>query len=216
MYNLPEKKGASFLPRGKRKALTAFLGVIWLGTVLAGTLFMLAYANSPGKAGEPPAQWPAASRISRHAGIPTLVMFMHPQCPCSKASVGELALLMAHCQGRVNTVVLFLQPAEMTNDWVLTDTWTEAKRIPGVTVQRDLSGNEARLFQVETSGDTVLYDTSGRRLFHGGITISRGHAGDNPGRDSLQALLLGRPASVTTTPAFGCSLFECPANNLRP
>jgi hypothetical protein len=136
-------------------------------------------------------------------------MFIHPHCPCSKASVGELALLMAHCQGRVNAHVLFLQPTEATSDWVLTDTWREAARIPGVTVHRDEGGREARLFQAETSGDTALYDAMGGLMFHGGMTISRGHSGDNPGRDALQSMLLGGPAERTNTPAFGCRLFGC-------
>jgi hypothetical protein len=140
---------------------------------------------------------------------PTLVMFMHPHCPCSRASVGELAEVMAHCQGRVNAHVLFLQPTEMKADWVETDMWREAAKIPGVTVSRDEAGREARLFGAETSGDTALYDAKGRLMFHGGITISRGHHGDNPGHDAVQSLLLGEPVQLTDAPTFGCSLFEC-------
>jgi hypothetical protein len=204
-----------FVLSGRRKASTAVFGVVWLGTVLAGTFLLIGYANSPGKSGLPPAHWPDGSRIARDRQLPTLVMFMHPHCPCSKASVGELALLMAQCQSRVKTTVMFLQPAEMNNDWVMTGTWEEASRIPGVTVRRDEAGDEASLFHVETSGDTVLYDAKGELLFHGGITISRGHSGDNPGRDSIQALLFGGTTSVSNTPAFGCSLFEC-SSNTRP
>jgi hypothetical protein len=140
---------------------------------------------------------------------------MHPHCPCSRASIGELALLMAHCQGRVDAQVLFLQPAEMSSDWVLTDLWREAARIPGVTVSRDEAGREARLFGAETSGDTALYDGQGRLMFHGGITIARGHSGDNPGRDALEALLLGTPTQQTNTPVFGCSLFECKSKDAQ-
>jgi hypothetical protein len=116
---------------------------------------------------------------------------------------------MAHCQGRVSAYVLFVQPAGMTADWAETDTYHAAAEIPGVTVQRDVSGRETRIFGVETSGDTVLYDTQGRLEFHGGITIARGHSGDNPGRDALQALLLGMPVNQISTPAFGCSLLGC-------
>jgi hypothetical protein len=204
-----------FAPSGKRKTLTMVVGVIWLGAILAGTFLLFAYASSPGKVGLPPAHWPDASGISRDPHLPTLVMFMHPHCPCSNASVGELSLLMAHCQNRVKVTVLFLRPAEMTDGWVESETWKEAARIPGVMVRRDEAGREAGLFHIETSGDTVLYDTKGDLLFHGGITISRGHSGDNPGRDSLQALLFGESSSVSNTPAFGCSLFEC-SSDLKP
>jgi hypothetical protein len=136
-------------------------------------------------------------------------MFVHPQCPCSRASIGELALLLAHCQQRVNAHVLFLQPREMPSHWNQTDLWEEAGRIPGVRVQSDEDGREARLFHIATSGDTALYDANGVLLFHGGITIARGHSGDNAGRESLQALLLGGSAQQTNTPVFGCSLFDC-------
>jgi hypothetical protein len=141
--------------------------------------------------------------------LPTLVMFLHPHCPCSRASIGELAVLMAHCQGRVVVHLLFLQPAEIDSNWVLTDTWKSAGQIPGVTVHRDDAGREARLFGAETSGETGLYDAKGRLIFHGGITISRGHSGDNAGRDTLEALLMGYPTQPADTPVFGCSLFEC-------
>jgi hypothetical protein len=185
------------------------VGVVWLGAILTGTFVMLAYANSPDSAGSPPGNWPEASQVRRDPKLPTLVMFLHPHCPCSRATVGELALLMAHCQERVNAQILFLQPKEMPSNWAFTDLWREAARIPGVTVHRDEEGREAHLFHVETSGDSVLYDSSGALVFHGGITIARGHSGDNPGRDVMEALLSGKPVSSTNTPVFGCSLFEC-------
>jgi hypothetical protein len=185
------------------------LGLVWLGTILTGTFLMLAYANSAGPTGSPPMNWPAASQVRHDPKLPTLVMFLHPHCPCSRASVEELALLMAHCQERVDAHVLFLQPTVMPSNWPLTDLWRAAERIPGVTVHRDEDGREARLFHVETSGDTALYDSKGVLIFHGGITMSRGHSGDNLGRDVVQALLLGTPAQWTNTPVFGCSLFEC-------
>jgi hypothetical protein len=212
MRNFFKTAGLHRASQGKSGISTIVFGMLWLAVVATGTVLMIGYANSPGPAGSPPTHWPIASQIARIPSQPTLIMFLHPHCPCSRASIGELALLMAHCQGRVNAQVLFLQPEEMTNTWVLTDTWREASGIPGVTVRRDEAGREARLFCTDTSGDTVLYNAEGKLLFHGGITISRGHAGDNPGRDSLQTLLLGGNSSVSNTPAFGCSLFECPVN----
>lgn len=58
-----------------------------------------------------------------------------------------------------------------------------------------------------TAAQTLVYDTDGRPVFNGGITGSRGHRGDNPGRAALIAAIDGardqRQARV-----FGCSLFE--------
>ena len=197
------------VPSGKRRILAVTVGIAWLVMIVAGSFVLLAYTNSPGKPGSPPETWPHSSQVPHDKDRPTLIMFMHPHCPCSRASIGELAEVMAHCQGRVSAHVLFLRPTEMDPDWVLTDTWRDAAKIPGVTVSRDEAGREARLFGAETSGDTALYDAKGRLMFHGGITISRGHSGDNPGHDTVQALLLGEPVQQTNTPAFGCSLFEC-------
>jgi hypothetical protein len=197
------------VPWAKPRILAVGLGAAWLGIILTGTFMMLSYANSPGPAGSLPGNWPEASGVRHDPEQPTLVMFLHPHCPCSRASVGELALLMAHCQGRVATHVFFLQPAETDSNWALTDLWRETQRIPGVTVHRDNAGREARLFGAQTSGEIALYDAKGQLIFHGGITISRGHSGDNPGRDALQALLIGNPAQLANTPVFGCSLFEC-------
>lgn len=170
---------------------------------------LLAYANTPGPSGLPPASWPQASTVIRDPSLPTLVMFVHPLCPCSRSSIGELALLMASCQRRVATHIFFTQPEEMDTNWAASDLLTEARRIPGVSIHIDKDGNQASLFRIQTSGDTALYDTKGRLTFHGGITISRGHSGDNPGRDAIQDLLMGKTAQLESTPAFGCDLFGC-------
>ncbi len=193
-------------PPPRPSALIASLGVAWLALVLAGTFLMLAYANTPGRAGSPPEKWPLSSQLARDHNQPALVVFIHPHCPCSRASVGELASLMAHWPGKVKASVLFLHPPGTPTGWHLTDLWEAATRIPGVAVRADEDGREAKLFHIETSGDTVLYDASGRLKYHGGITLSRGHSGDNPGRDSLEARLLGWAGQPVTAPAFGCSL----------
>ncbi len=188
---------------------TLFIGLAWFTVIVSATFLMVVYANSPSPAGSPPENWPASSPVPRDAKHSTLVMFIHPHCPCSRASIGELALLMAHSQGLVNAHVFFLKPAAMPDDWVLTDTWREAAAIPGVSVHPDDAGAEVRLFNVETSGDLVLYDAKGKLAFHGGITAARGHSGDNAGRSAVQALLLKQSPGTNNTPVFGCSLFEC-------
>jgi hypothetical protein len=135
-------------------------------------------------------------------------MFVHPQCPCSTASIDELERLMSDCQGRVAAHVLFFRPQEMTESWVKSSLWTKASAIPGVSVAIDVAGVEAQRFHSLTSGHTVLYDADGRLLFQGGITISRGHSGDNPGRAAIVNLLHGIPTDQIRTPVFGCSLIE--------
>jgi hypothetical protein len=134
-------------------------------------------------------------------------MFAHPRCPCTRASIGELALLMAGSQGLVNAHVLFVKPKGMNDEWVMSDIWKKASAIPGVVVQADAEGIETSRFHSQTSGEVLVYGGDGRLMFQGGITVSRGHSGDNEGRSSIQSLLRKQTPAETMTPVFGCSLF---------
>jgi hypothetical protein len=181
----------------------AALVAIWLVLGCGGLVAMLYYEKSPGMAGDPPREWPANSAIAPHG--PTLILFAHPHCPCTRASIGELAQIMAHCQGKLTSHVFILRPAGECADWAKSDLWRSAEAIPGVTVHADWNGEEAHRFNAGTSGQTVLYD-AGRLLFAGGITSGRGHSGDNAGRDAVMALLASPTDHVARTPVYGCPL----------
>ena len=203
---LPDKKARQ--PWCKISIGMAIGTVLWLSTVVTVMARLIDYSNSPSPSGTPPVRWPAECQVSRDANRPTLVMFAHPRCPCTRASLGELDRLMARCPGQFSAHVLFLKPAGTPEDWVKTDLWRTASVIPGVTVHCDDAGVEARRFRSETSGHTLLYSPDGRLMFQGGITVSRGHAGDNPGRASIAALLRNEVSNQIKTRVFGCSLFE--------
>ena len=199
----------SALPRTKRTRVILFLSAIsWLVLVCGGLWFLWGYENTPGLAAESPRQWPTDSRIQPAQDQATLVMLAHPHCPCTRASIGELASIMAHSQGRLSAHVLFIRPEGSADDWEETDLWQSASKIPGVEVIPDGDGREARLFHALTSGQTVLYDPHGRLLFSGGITASRGHFGDNAGQASIVSLVNAAVPSQTETSVFGCPLFD--------
>ena len=138
-------------------------------------------------------------------------MFVHPQCPCTRASIRELEVIMTRCQTSVQAFVLFTQPAGFDRDWVEGGLWRQADSIPGVSVIADQAGREARVFDVKTSGQTLLYDERGVLKFCGGITLSRGHSGDNIGRSAVVALAKRQPD--VRTPSLDCSVFGCPLFN---
>jgi len=193
----------------KRARVIVFLSVAtWLSLVGGGLWWLLGYENTPGLAAAPPAQWPVNSKIRPAPDQATLVILAHPHCPCTRASLGELASIMAHCQGRLTAYVLFLRPEGFAPGWEQTDLWTSASTIPGVKVILDDDGREARLFHAATSGQAVLYDSQGRLLFSGGITASRGHAGDNAGSSAIISLVHSGVPGSTETSVFGCPLFD--------
>ncbi|HEY3860491.1 MAG TPA: RedB protein [Verrucomicrobiae bacterium] len=191
----------------KERSLSPVIPVLWLGLALWGAVAMMSFSSRPGSAGAPPAKWPMESSLASPAEKPALLMFVHPYCGCCQASLSELATLMKDCQGRVNARVLFFRSGGQPTNWVKSDLWRRASQIPGVSVASDLNGRQARLFGVETSGEVILYGEDGRLRFQGGVTLSRGHLGENPGRAALTALISHKPSHVTQTPVFGCPIF---------
>jgi len=188
-----------------RLAFGVLLGS-WLAIVAAGLTALWRYELADGEPGTPPARWPESSAIAPVPGRPTLVMLLHPRCPCSRASVEELDRVMARVGDRVVAYVVFVLPPEDASAWTETDLWARASSIRGVSAVRDEGGVEADRFQAWTSGETVLYGADGHMLFAGGITGSRGHAGDNAGEEALVAAILGHSDSLPNTPVFGCAL----------
>ncbi len=192
--------------RNKNRLILVLVAALWICAIAFGLHKLWRYTAEAGVPANAPITWPGDSQIVPASDQPTLVLFAHPQCPCTRATIGELALLMAHCQGRVKTYVLFLKPKDFPVDWEKTDLWDKAAAIPGVTAVTDQNGDEAARFNAYTSGQTMLYSSSGSLLFSGGITVSRGHSGDNPGRSAIISLVNSGHADHTTTPSFGCSL----------
>lgn len=198
------------LQQFKKNAFIAIAVALWLPTVCYGVGILWTYASTPGHPAEPPLQWPANASVSRGNGHATLLMFAHPQCPCTRASLSELAVLMAQTHGQVEADVFFYIPAGESSGWAKTDLWQAASAIPGVRAFTDPKAAAAQQFGVFTSGQALLYEATGRLLFKGGITALRGHPGDNAGRSAVTALVQGQlpPANAlpVVTPVFGCSL----------
>jgi len=191
--------------RTKRILATSLFAITWIAAVAYGLGTLFQYENAPGRVGALPREW-SSTEIIRATDRPTLVMLAHPHCPCTAASVGELAQIMARLQGKVAAYVLLVKPKGAGRDWEDTGLRRSAEAIPGVRVLFDLDGAEARRFGAETSGHTLLFGADGRLLFSGGITASRGHAGDNVGESSLVALVNQQTPARTQTLVFGCSL----------
>lgn len=204
-----EKVSTAFLFRGAARTFILSAVVLgWISAVIWGGWSLVRYATAPGAQKAAPMRWPAASGLVAAPGGDTLVMFVHPKCPCSRASVSELNVIMnAHRTG-VSAIVVFLRPGGVEEDWTRTDLWNDVGSIPGTTRVVDDGGREADRFGALTSGQVVLYDPGGNLMFSGGITDSRGHAGDNVGRQTVLRMLDSETAETDRHAVYGCPLQE--------
>jgi hypothetical protein len=162
--------------------------------------------------------WPAESALARSSERPTLVMFVHPRCPCSRASLMELGRLAAQCQGRIALHVVFLKPDGFPNGWDRTALFRVAQQLPEAAVLTDQGGKEAACFGATTSGETFLFSPVGTLLFHGGLTASRGHEGENIGSAAISSLVLHGGTERARSPVFGCRLWNAssPPDEVEP
>lgn len=171
-----------------------------------GFLILAQEQFTPVKASPSVRLFPRNASVQLASDKPTLVLFAHPRCPCTRASLHELDSLLAETQNGVSVIIVFTIPDGVPAGWEQGDLWNSATNIPGVRVIRDQGGGEAQRFAVRGSGHVLLYAPSGRLLFSGGITESRGHEGDSVGRSAVVSFILNGHASVSQTPVFGCSL----------
>ena len=188
-----------------RRLLGVGASVLWLAGIAAGMGVLFDYDATPGGAGDPPATWPEDSTIERPHDGPVLVVFAHPRCPCTRATLYELERLRARCP-TLCTQVVFCVPDAAPADWCQGELWRQAAAIPGVRLYRDEGCREIHRFRAVTSGQAVLYDGGGALTFTGGITASRGHAGDNAGVDAIVSLTAGAVPAVRRTGVYGCAL----------
>lgn len=182
--------------------------MLWLSVVSLGTYALYSYAGRAGESADAPATWPQGSKLQTATGIPTLLLFAHPKCPCSTASVAQLELLLTKFKNKVNVSVIFIQPQGRTRKWVEDSLWKKVATIPSVNAVIDPNYLEADLFGAKTSGQVFFYDAEGTLVFSGGITPSRGHQGDSRGQEIITSWMNGTKSDRKIAKVFGCALKE--------
>lgn len=178
----------------------------WVALLALGFSHAWRYESTAGNPGGETSGFPSTSRVRLAATLPTVAMFAHPNCPCTLASLDQLATLVRKKPSRARVYVLIVQAPGLSRDLTKSDTATAARRIEGAIVLPDPSGVEAKRFGAATSGQVVVFDPRGTQRFRGGITESRGHPSPNDGLDAVASILDSKPPEVHSTPVFGCSL----------
>lgn len=178
----------------------------WFCGVMSGFSYLLYYDATPDQGAEPPTQFTEqlASAIDRER--PRLLLFAHPRCPCTRATLNTLAEIIAGSPVRPNVEVIFSIPTLADREWTMNDIVRQAETMTGVHVVADTDGKLAEHFGVKTSGHVLLYDSEHRLQFSGGITPGRGHSGESVGSISVCNVLKNESPAAHSTAVFGCKL----------
>ncbi len=178
---------------------------LWGVSLVIGFLMVIDYDTRPGRAADETAHWPADSQLRLAPAGKTLVMFLHPQCPCSAASLEELDHLV-HEQASSATLYIVVAHLPVDDPAQSTTTMKRAAAIGGAVLVSDPEGLESQRFGSHTSGTLLVFNAAGQREYSGGLTSGRGHVGPNKALDAAAAAVDGRP-TADTMPVFGCPLF---------
>lgn len=194
-----------------RPGMARLLTALWALAVLVSFGGLLRYQTTPGERPSVPSRWPSDADLPAVPGRPTLVLFAHPCCPCTRATLNLLRGLLPRYEGRLTAWLSACRPVDRPDGWNELDFGELLAGVPQIEVRDDPEGRAAQRFGVKTSGHVVLYGASGDLLFSGGICSSRGHEGDSVGlqllREALESELAGEPVPFTRgVPVFGCAL----------
>lgn len=188
------------------RARALVVGGLWLCTLALGLLGLMRYDATPGAAAAVPSRWPTEAGLVRASDRSTLVVALHPHCPCSRATMDTLEAMLAATSASPQVYLLFFSDPSQPASWGDSPLWQRAGRL-AVTRLRDPGGRLATRFGALTSGAAVAYDRDGGRGFAGGLTPGRGVALRADGASALAAVVFAEQAAApAVTPVFGCSL----------
>jgi hypothetical protein len=192
-------------PISTPKWMLAVLLTAWAIAVVGASGMLLRYEQTPG-AGDGGRRWPAGAPITLDGRKLTVVVVVHPRCPCTRATLHAIRDLVEEYPDAAGFHFALFCPANAGDEWTQSPNAQLAALVRGADLCKDTDGELCRLLGASTSGTVMVFDHSGANLFTGGVTPSRGHEGDNPGLDALRQLLSGEPLAVRSTPVFGCSI----------
>lgn len=132
-------------------------------------------------------EWPASTKLARGSTSGHLVVFVHPYCPCTRATLWNLDGAVDSTNLTVSIVQLRTESLAAVHYPISSIASTADKN--GWNLILDNEGVETDNFGASTSGECMLFNSKGSLLFAGGVTASRGHTGNNQGLDTLKDLI---------------------------
>jgi hypothetical protein len=193
-------------------------GALWLGAIGTGIGLLADYAAEPGQVGETLDVWPQDSNLIRDEDNYTILLAVHPRCPCTRATIEELEGVLAKSSITPQIFALIFEPShdgsESTElsrkdeDFARTSISKKLSKLNGVELISDPGSLIAQSFGAMTSGHALVYSPTGSLVYSGGLTPTRAHVGPNTGSSTLLKLLTGGEPVIQDAPVYGCPL--CP------
>lgn len=193
------------IPR-RRRALAGAAIAAWLAAIATAMAALADYMHTPAPQAAPADAWPDTLE-PLDAGVHTLVLAVHPRCPCTVATVRQLEKLRDTPEHPLRIRAYAFEPArpDQPRDWRDTDVTRILER-HGARVIPDPEGNAATTLRLTTSGHAVLFDPNANAVFQGGLTHARGVAGPSAAVVNINRVLAGQPHPLNTTHVYGCPI----------
>lgn len=165
------------------------------------------FGATPGAQSQAPDRLPSSAPF--HAGsAPLLLVFVHPGCSCTHATLEELDETVAGYSKPLQVALVVYHSGAMEKAGLMQGFTPQHWLHRDFHVVMDEKGSLSRLFGAETSGEVVLYGRNGQLLFQGGVTPERAHVGASKGRDALEQALYRENRQSGMTRVFGCPIFQ--------
>lgn len=179
---------------------------VWVLACASVMCLLWSYANAGGAVGGLRAGWTVPAALERPDDRSMLVVFAHPKCPCTRATMAAIERLQRDAPGAFATRVVFYEPLDADPSWRRTALWARAERLVDAKAIPDPGGVMTSDAGAVVSGCTALFDLDGEPVFWGGVTPSRGHEGESVGLSALRSLLRGEGSAVRGASVFGCEI----------
>lgn len=192
--------------------VTTILLLVCFGLVFAtGTHALTNYSTKPGQQTliiHDVSNVDAVQKLRNECGLEDdyALLFVHPHCPCTTATVRNLQRILAVQAQTFDLVSIVFCPDEKSDDWVRSGLIQSLESM-GSRIRIDRDAQLARELGVHCSGHLLFYSANGKLKFSGGITPSRGHEGTSRCGAEFKKALNQLPISRVCWPVYGCSLF---------
>lgn len=182
------------------------LAIAWLVTIAVVLRGWMDFEHSPGRNVRPQAQWPVSTQLRLDRDHGTLVVFLHPFCPCSRATLERLEQVLSDSSKKPTCCFMIAPVASSVEIDARSANLRLAKAMSPSRTFIDGNKSEARLFDPTTSGHVFYYDAGGSLRFSGGVLVERGSNQPNTFAEALYRAINNPTYPVVHTPVFGCSL----------